>query len=50
MDAVTSSSCYVREHDLPGKSGTTVHASTNVSTWQGLLADSSQVSELQQYE
>ncbi|KAK3149720.1 hypothetical protein QOZ80_3AG0221540 [Eleusine coracana subsp. coracana] len=47
VDAVTSSSYSVREQDIPGKSGTTVHASTNVSSWQGLHADNSQVSKLQ---
>lgn len=48
VDAVTSSSYSVREQDIAGKTGTTVHASTNVSTWQGVHADNSQVSQLQQ--
>ncbi|XP_021318208.1 protein SABRE isoform X2 [Sorghum bicolor] len=47
VDAVTSSSYSVRDHELPGKSTTTVSTSTNVSSWQGLLSDNSQVSKFQ---
>lgn len=46
VDAVTSSSYSVRDHELPGKSSTTVSTSTNVSSWQGLLSDNSQVSQV----
>jgi len=46
VDAVTSSSYSVRDHELPGKSATTVSTSTNVSSWQGLLSDNSQVSQV----
>lgn len=47
VDAVTSSSYSVRDHELPGKSSTTVSTSTNVSSWQGILSDNSQVSKFQ---
>lgn len=50
VDAVTSSSYSVRDHELPGKSSTTVSTSTNVSSWQGILSDNSQVSQLEQYK
>lgn len=46
VDAVTSSSYSVRDHELPGKSATTVSTSTNVSSWQGLLSDNPQVSQV----
>ncbi|KAF8733896.1 hypothetical protein HU200_014751 [Digitaria exilis] len=46
-DAVTSSSYSVREHDLPGKSGAIVSTSTNVSSWQALHGENSQVSKFQ---
>lgn len=46
VDAVASSSYSVRDHEVPGKSGTTVSMSTNVSSWQGLLSDNSQVSQV----
>jgi hypothetical protein len=49
VDAATSSSYSVREHELPGKSGAIVSTSTNVSSWQGLHGDNSQVSQLEQY-
>ncbi|RLN19084.1 protein SABRE isoform X1 [Panicum miliaceum] len=47
VDAATSSSYSVREHELPGKSGAIVSTSTNVSSWQGLHSDNSQVSKFQ---
>ncbi|CAN6317258.1 unnamed protein product [Urochloa humidicola] len=47
VDAVSSSSYSVREHELPGKSGAIVSMSTNVSSWQGLHGDNSQVSKFQ---
>ncbi|CAN6298269.1 unnamed protein product, partial [Urochloa humidicola] len=47
VDAVTSSSYSGREHELPGKSGAIVSMSTNVSSWQGLHGDNSQVSQLE---
>ena len=48
VDAATSS-YSVREHELPGKSGAIVSTSTNISSWQGLHGDNSQVSQLEQY-
>ena len=45
-DAVASTSYSIREHELAGKSGTTVSTSINVSNWQGLHGDNSQVSHL----
>ncbi|KAJ1294163.1 hypothetical protein BS78_01G124900 [Paspalum vaginatum] len=47
VDPIASSSYSVREHELPGKSGTIVSTSTNVSSWQGLHSDNSQVSKFQ---
>ncbi|KAG8062119.1 hypothetical protein GUJ93_ZPchr0003g16877 [Zizania palustris] len=44
-DAAASTSYSVREHELPGKSGTNLSTSTNVSSWQG--GDNSQISKLQ---
>ncbi|KAK8444456.1 hypothetical protein SEVIR_9G137900v4 [Setaria viridis] len=46
VDAVSSSSYSVKEHELPGKSGAIVSMSTSVSSWQGLHGDNSQVSKL----
>lgn len=46
-EAVASTSYSVREHELPGRSGTTISTSTNVSSWQGIHGDNSQVSKLQ---
>ncbi|KAM0897907.1 hypothetical protein ACQ4PT_022264 [Festuca glaucescens] len=46
-DSVASTSYSVREHELPGRSGTTVSTSINVSSWQGLHGENSQVSKLQ---
>ncbi|CAM0875467.1 unnamed protein product [Alopecurus aequalis] len=46
-DAVASTSYSIREHELAGRSGTTVSTSINVSSWQGLHGDNSQVSKLQ---
>lgn len=43
VDAVASTSYSVREHELPGRSGTSV----NVSSWQGSHGDNPQVSKLQ---
>lgn len=47
VDTVTSSTYSVKEHELPGKSSTIVSTSTNVSSWQGLNSDNSQVSQLE---
>ncbi|RLN43194.1 protein SABRE isoform X1 [Panicum miliaceum] len=47
VDAATSSSYSVREHEVPGRSGAIVSTSTNVSSWQGLHGDNSQVSKFQ---
>ncbi|XP_062212048.1 protein SABRE isoform X2 [Phragmites australis] len=47
VDAITSSSYSVGEHELPWKSGASVSMSTNVSSSQGLHGDNAQVSKLQ---